>query len=209
MDTKEAAKILHCRNTSVERIIRRGDLKAVKVGRTWDVSKEDLDDFITHRPKRNMDKLKHDVKIGDIFGYWTVIGPAEYNEFGARSLLCRCVCGKEKLVRIQYLIRGKSKSCGCKRHLMQTNKQKTSLQEGQKVMQKIHAAKAVPGLRYFLGKNSTTGHMGVCFAHNSGSYRAYITVNRKQIHLGIFPTLEEAIRARKAAEEKYLTPLPK
>ncbi len=29
---------------------------------------------------------------------------------------CLCICGKEKLVRVDHLENGKSKSCGCKRH---------------------------------------------------------------------------------------------
>lgn len=36
-------------------------------------------------------------------------------------------------------------------------------------------------------------------------YRAYITVDRKQIHLGIFEKLEDAVKARKNAEERYFS----
>jgi HNH endonuclease len=34
-------------------------------------------------------------------------------------------------------------------------------------------------------------------------YRAYITVNYKYIHLGMFNTIEEAVDARKIAEDRY------
>jgi hypothetical protein len=40
---------------------------------------------------------------------WTII------EKGVRFSLCKCICGKEKLVRNYYLDTGKSKSCGCKK----------------------------------------------------------------------------------------------
>lgn len=36
-------------------------------------------------------------------------------------------------------------------------------------------------------------------------YRAYITVDRKQIHLGIFEKLEDAVKARRNAEEHYFS----
>lgn len=46
-----------------------------------------------------------------------------------------------------------------------------------------------------------SGALGV-IAHRKG-WRAYITHNYQQIHLGIFPTKEEAIAARREAEAKY------
>lgn len=51
---------------------------------------------------------------------------------------------------------------------------------------------------------SKTGVTGVIQAEN-GKYRAYITVNKKRIWLGRFETFDEAVEARKSAEEKYYT----
>ena len=53
-----------------------------------------------------------------------------------------------------------------------------------------------------LSKNSTTKINGVS-QRKDGSYRAYIMVNRKQIHLGVFSDLGDAIQARKDADIKY------
>lgn len=39
----------------------------------------------------------------------------------------------------------------------------------------------------------------------SKSYRAYITVDRKQINLGTFGKLEDAVKARRNAEERYFS----
>lgn len=36
-------------------------------------------------------------------------------------------------------------------------------------------------------------------------YRAYITVDRRQIHIGTFKKLEDAVKARKNAEERYFS----
>ena len=46
---------------------------------------------------------------GKVFGYWTVLKLIHKNN----KWLCRCKCGKEKVVSIYYLIAGTSKSCGC------------------------------------------------------------------------------------------------
>lgn len=54
-----------------------------------------------------------------------------------------------------------------------------------------------------LQKNSATGVMGVCLHRPTGKYRAYIMVNRKHIHLGLFETIEEAKAVRLAASKQY------
>lgn len=55
-------------------------------------------------------------------------------------------------------------------------------------------------------KDSSTGYAGVqkrVYANGNIKYRACITTNYKRVNLGQFDTLEEAIKARKIAEEKY------
>ena len=52
-----------------------------------------------------------------------------------------------------------------------------------------------------VNKNSTTGHKGIS-QYPDGRYRAYIYFKRKQYHLGIYDTLQQAVEARKIAEEK-------
>ena len=53
--------------------------------------------------------------------------------------------------------------------------------------------------------DNTSGCTGVCYHKGRGRkhWRASITVNKKVIHLGAYETFEEAVAARKAAEEKY------
>lgn len=52
-------------------------------------------------------------------------------------------------------------------------------------------------------KNNTSGVKGVRFSKDKNKWNAYITFNKKQIHLGYFDLKDEAIAARKKAEEKY------
>lgn len=52
-----------------------------------------------------------------------------------------------------------------------------------------------------LNKNNSTGHNGVS-RNNSGKYRAYINFKRRQYHLGLYDSIEDAVSARKAAEKE-------
>ena len=204
---EEIAERLGCTYSNASWLLRHGVLHGVKENGHWVVTEEDISEYI-HREKKQGHPI-HILHAGDTFSYWTVLEHDKYNKSGEREALCRCVCGKEKLVSIATLIRGLSKSCGCKRHLGQTPEQKEGLVKGRELMKQVKAAKAGAGLPHALNKNSTTGQKGVSYQKKFGTYRAYITINRKQIHLGSFPTIEEAVKARKVAEEKYFTPCRK
>ena len=52
-------------------------------------------------------------------------------------------------------------------------------------------------------RNNTSGHVGVSWHKATQKWIACITLSKKQIHIGIFHSLEEAIAARKAAEPQY------
>lgn len=51
--------------------------------------------------------------------------------------------------------------------------------------------------------NNISGYPGVSWDKTRNKWLVHITFNRKQIHLGRFNTLEEAIEARKQAEVEY------
>ena len=53
-----------------------------------------------------------------------------------------------------------------------------------------------------VSKNCKSGHIGIRKTPY-GRYNVRITCNRKEIYVGNFKTLEEAIAARKTAEQKY------
>lgn len=54
-----------------------------------------------------------------------------------------------------------------------------------------------------VGKNNTTGVVGVKKVKKTGHYVAQIMFKRKQICLGTYKTLEEATKVRQEAEKKY------
>lgn len=52
-------------------------------------------------------------------------------------------------------------------------------------------------------KNNTSGVVGVCYKKNVNKWLACIMVERKNIVLGYFDNFDDAVNARKEAEEKY------
>lgn len=52
-------------------------------------------------------------------------------------------------------------------------------------------------------KDNTSGVIGVSWHKTTNQWRAYIVVNKKQIHLGNFTNKNDAIQARRDAEGKY------
>ena len=51
--------------------------------------------------------------------------------------------------------------------------------------------------------NTLYGTVGVSIHRATGKYRAYITINGKSKHLGLFDTLDEACEARENANLNY------
>ncbi len=58
-----------------------------------------------------------------------------------------------------------------------------------------------------LNSNNTSGFRGVSYDKFRGKWRAYIRLKYETKALGRFNTLEEAIKARLKAEDKYYKPL--
>lgn len=54
-----------------------------------------------------------------------------------------------------------------------------------------------------LSSRNKSGNRGIHWLKEREKWRVQITVKEKRIHLGSFTNLEEAIAARKAAEQKY------
>lgn len=51
--------------------------------------------------------------------------------------------------------------------------------------------------------DNTSGYKGVSWDNNQSKWVAYISINKKRKHLGSFDSFENAVLARKKAEEKY------
>lgn len=53
-------------------------------------------------------------------------------------------------------------------------------------------------------KHNTSGHKGVSWFALRQKWRAYIFLDYRQMHLGLFNTIEDAVAARKNAEREFM-----
>ena len=144
---------------------------------------------------------------GQKFGRLTALEPALLEKptcSGTRwGWRCQCDCGNEKIVPRASLVSGQTKSCGC----LATESSKKSILEknvlGLFEGTKISAIK--PGRK--VNRRNKSGTTGVCWDKKRQRWTAQITVQRKVIRLGAYIAPEDAVAARKAAEEKYYAPI--
>lgn len=126
---------------------------------------------------------------GKRFGDLIVIEPVKKRSTD-RSIYwkCRCLsCGKEKEIPANQLKRGAQISCGCERakRLQQTN----GYIEGT-CLKTVFSDK--------ISTNNTSGHKGVYLKR--GKWAAKIQYKKKSYYLGTYDHIEDAIAARKMAE---------
>jgi len=129
---------------------------------------------------------------GQRFGRLTAIYPTgESNRFGSRMWHCRCDCGTELDLAYNELAHTPRQSCGCQKREHARRLQESITRVGGTSLNYLRSEKT--------RENTATGVKGVYFIR--GKYAARITFQKKTYQCGSFDTLEEAIQARKAAEE--------
>lgn len=139
--------------------------------------------------------------VGRTFDRLTVVKEVGLDKWGQVLWECECSCKKEDknkiVVRGRDLRSGGTKSCGCLdlQRATDTIKKRTINHSN---IESIKSKK--------LSKKNTSGVRGVC-PTKAGRWRAVIGYKGKQIYLGEFPNIEDAIMARKAGEEKYFKPV--
>jgi predicted HicB family RNase H-like nuclease len=124
--------------------------------------------------------------VGRRFGRWMVID--EEKRKRAYFCLCRCDCGTVRWVRKGTLKNGTSKSCGCGK----TKNNELLYRDSASLRQ---LGNTTPY------KSNKLGIRGISL--KEGKYRVQICMHGKQVELGCFSTLEEAVSVRRKAEEQY------
>lgn len=117
--------------------------------------------------------------------------------------VCECKCGNYVSVPARDLLNGNTQSCGCiirefAQSLAKHNKQHHTIDDV-----------FVPLLRQKVQSNNKTGFKGVSIRKGKNGkvqYISNITIKGKRHYLGIYQTLDEAVNARQAAEERYHKP---
>ncbi|MWV44930.1 HNH endonuclease [Paenibacillus sp. HJL G12] len=120
---------------------------------------------------------------------------------GTRLWECRCKCGEVIYVLGASLRAGYYKSCGCNRE----EKRDIGAREHEKTDRVDGTRKTA--LKAKLHKGNKSGHKGVRWNESRQKWTAHIGFKGKQISLGYFSEKEDAIKARKRAEEKYFDPI--
>jgi hypothetical protein len=127
----------------------------------------------------------------------TVIKEAGRDAYGQALWECRCDCGNTCVVRGYDLRSGNTKSCGC---------YNAELYEKRIKKQTVDHSNPSRMKSKKLSSNNTSGVRGVC-PTKQGKWRAVIGVKGKLLYLGEYAKIEDAIIARKEAEEKYWKPI--
>ncbi|WEG14176.1 HNH endonuclease [Pullulanibacillus sp. KACC 23026] len=138
---------------------------------------------------------------GQQFGDLTVLCLSDQKLNDGTSLWeCWCTCGNKTYVAGYALRAGIYKSCGCKRAKKRD--------KGARIHESLDRVDGTrkSALKAKLHKENKSGHKGVMWLESKKKWKAYIGFKGKQINLGYFADKEEAIKARKEAEEKYHKP---
>lgn len=138
-----------------------------------------------HQPRRKDTDLR-----GQTYGRLTVTGTTIRS--GEMFYVCICSCGNEAVVRPQALTRGNTTSCGC-------------LHKGKDAaIRKLYVAGTAPCKLnpQKLRSTNTSGVTGVYYSTSRGLWCAEIMFRRKKYTIGRYAKKEDAVAARKLAEEQ-------
>jgi len=135
------------------------------------------------------------------FGYLTALRPTNKRTSGAVMWECKCKCGNLTYRSVGNLKTGnENQSCGC---LLSS----ISKQASQKKLNLVDGTCIEKISNQTLLTTNTSGIRGVHWDRNANKWRAIIYFRGKQIHLGLFNDIEDAAKARKAAEDLYFKPV--
>lgn len=113
---------------------------------------------------------------------------------------CKCECENTINLPTSYLTSGDTQSCGCLRE------KQSEINLREKYEKKRVEDVFVPSLKRKVNKDSKSGVKGVTWDRANEKWLAKISVNKKEVFLGRYDKLKDAIQARKEAEEKYHRP---
>ena len=131
---------------------------------------------------------------GQRYGRLTVIAPAPH--VGRRTAWrCRCDCGQETVVKTYRLRSGHTTSCGC-RGARDNPRSALGLTYIDGTCVEMLRAKTVR-------RNNTSGVPGVEWVARKQRWRASICFKGKRHYLGSYRSFDDAVKARKEAEEEF------
>ena len=127
-------------------------------------------------------------------------------------VICQCECGRVKSIRKSNITKKlkPTLSCGCLQKEVMRVRGREVIGENSKrqIAQNIKYHTNLPVIREEKPpKHNTSGVKGVTWDKETRKWYAYISLHRKRISLGRFKDFEDAVKARKAAEDEYFLPI--
>ena len=150
-------------------------------------------------------QFKHKDLTGSRFGRLTVVEKVgkKNNRYYYK---CKCECGNVKIIEADLLISEKTKSCGCLISEIGKEQQKVAL-ERYKEKYLVEATSLAAINREKTIKSNTSGVTGVTWDKKRNRWIAQIVFKGNNYHLGRYEHFEDAVKARKEAEEKFFKPI--
>lgn len=132
----------------------------------------------------------------------TAVRPTEERDAtGSVIWECRCDCGNTAKYSVNALQRGKIHSCGCM--YQETRSECASYRKD--LIEDTALSSLIVSKR--VRKGNTSGCTGVSMQKNTGKWIAYIDFQKKRYFLGVYSDKNEAISARKMAEQQFHDPI--
>ncbi len=139
--------------------------------------------------------------IGHRYGQLTVLAPAE--NIGSRTAWrCRCDCGREIVIRSDRLRSGRTKSCGCEYGGCPEEMHRSNGAAGRASLTYIDGTCVEMLATKTVRSNNTSGVPGVEWWTTKQRWRAAICFKGRRYSLGTYARFEDAVKARKRAEEE-------
>lgn len=149
------------------------------------------------------------------YGRLTVIKKANVQDNSHVKWLCECICGNKTIVDSSNLRSGRVKSCGClsrevaRETILETNSKREYTSETIKYAHESLRLKEGTSLT-MIGKSETTaksGVRGVYWNKSLNMWVAQLTLKGTRLLDKAFSNKQDAINARKEAEEEYFKPI--
>lgn len=155
------------------------------------------------RATANVAKIgKHQAGFVDLTGCRFGRLYVEFYDSRRRKWVCRCDCGGSCALATTYLTGGSRRDCGCEAAKAAGERVKAGA-NGNVMGTNVNTIQHIMDGR--IRTTNTSGVTGVTVVRRQAgyAYKARIVVRGKEIHLGTYGTMAEAVKARKSAEEKY------
>ncbi|MDE3750584.1 hypothetical protein [Pediococcus pentosaceus] len=152
-------------------------------------------------------RIRYDL-TGKIFGRLKVIKVALNKSKSSNNTywLCKCICGNIIEADGYRLRKGSVKSCGCLRKEKSTVQIRTNIATLNRMgnNSSLKDAKGNPIQSIKIGARNTSGVIGVSFDNYTQRWLARMMVKGTLVLNASFNNFNDAVEARREAEEKYL-----